>query len=60
MDMYSTVFACAFLSHYACTAMLIDDGANYSCRLMSSSTLTEAVIHKGGSVNKFKLIAMGY
>lgn len=54
------VFALSFTATYACTAMLNDNAANYSCRIMTHSTLAIAYIHKGGSMESFRIIAVGY
>lgn len=53
-------YPCSFTTTWCCTAILIDNNANYSCRVQSNSTITIAYIHRGGSYNPFKIIAIGY
>ena len=53
-------FPVSYTAYYSCTAMLIDNGGNYSCRITTASTNTVAHINKGGSTNNFVIIAIGY
>ena len=53
-------FPVAYTSYYSAVAMLIDNAENYSCRLEYDSTLTQAHIHEGGSVNNFCIIIIGF
>ena len=53
-------FPVSYTAYYSCTAMLIDNGGNFSCRITTASTNTVAHINKGGSGNEFVIIAIGY
>ena len=53
-------YPCSFTTTWCCTAMLIDNAENFSCRVKTNSTVALAYIHKGGSQNQFKIIAIGY
>ena len=50
----------AYSKMYCAVANLKDTSGNYSCRIHPNSTLTELRVTRGGSVNPYYAICIGY